>query len=152
MSRPRLAIAPLLLTAFLSTAGNLSAVCGEAQAPPRDPARDRILGEWHGSSLCVDLERAPACHDEQVVYYFTRGTGWHSDRTLLRAYRLVAGKQEPMGELEFDYDSAAATWSSELETPRFHGSWTFQVEGDRLTGALLELPSQARLRRVSAAR
>ena len=152
MRRPE--FAPLVSLVALLALGPVAAVavCGEAQAPPRDPALDRILGEWRGNSVCVDLEKAPFCHDEVVIYDFTRGDGWHADRTHLKAYKVVDGRRELMGELDFDYDRAAGTWKCEFEAPRVHGRWSFQVEEDRLTGMLVELPSEAVLRKVSAPR
>ena len=80
------------------------------------PAHDdaEVLGTWRGTSTCTDRVAAPACQDETVVYDFRRGDKTGS--VVAKADKIVNGKREPMGELEFAYDTA------ELYNPRT-GTW-----------------------------
>ena len=57
----------------------------------------QLIGTWRGTSICIDLTAAPACHDETVVYEFTPGSRpgavhWAADK-------VVAGQRQPIGEV-----------------------------------------------------
>ena len=137
------------------------AACGPAWAAGEEEAACLLRGEWHGSSICTDRVRAPACKDEEVVYRFSRPeppappvppappntTGLH-----LAADKIVDGVAQPMGEFDLSFDAATKRWISEVQTPRVHVLWSFDCDGASLTGTLVELPSQALLRRVAAER
>jgi len=41
---------------------------------PETPAA-RILGTWHGTSICVDREADRACGDEAVIYEIDSAAG-----------------------------------------------------------------------------
>jgi len=111
-----------------------------------------INGEWRGTSLCTDLERAPACHDEQVRYVF-RSVGATPDSTHVVAEKLVNGAYESMGELDLARDRATGAWAAEFRSQRGDlARWTFAVRGDSLAGSLVSLPDGARIRVVSARR
>jgi hypothetical protein len=121
---------------------------GLAQAAPR---RGEILGRWTGASRCTSIAGNEGCHDEKVVYDFIESPG-SADKVLLRAAKMVNGRPEPMGELEFAYDEAARWWASEFVAPRAHGLWTFVVTGRKLTGVLYLLPGREIARHVEATR
>ena len=126
-----------------------SAMSSLVGAAPNDA--DAILGQWQGTSLCTNREVAPACKDEKTRYTFTRGEG-SEGRIHCAAEKLVGGEYASMGEMDFDYVPAQRQWKCELKTPSVHAVWSFTVEGDRLTGTLVDVPTGAQTRRVSAAR
>lgn len=131
---------------------SISMLLAAAPAAAAEPAPASILGIWRGTSLCSDRAVAPGCKDEVVVYNFTRADGQAGTRVRLAADKIVDGEVLPMGTIDVDYDGATASWRSEIRTPKFHGLWSYSVEGSKLTGSLTDLPSGARTRRVEATR
>jgi hypothetical protein len=123
---------------------------GAERAGAGDSSQAAFLGTWRGTSLCVNRELAPACKDETVVYEVqpARKPG----TVTLKADKIVDGKREPMGDLDFAYDAAEGCWRSEFETPRVHGVWCLVVEGDGLKGSLRVLPQNASVRDVQLKR
>jgi hypothetical protein len=144
----RQAILRALYASIVLIAVPLFARTPEGPPPPPEP----IFGVWRGSSLCMDRERAPACKDEEVLYTFTRPADGAEGKAHQKAEKIVDGKPVLMGELDFNYDPDLRAWTSEFESPRFHGLWSYSVAGGKLTGTLLELPSHAILRTVSCLR
>lgn len=125
-----------------------SAMCsGVAVAAPSDA--DVILGQWQGTSTCTNREVAPACKDEKTRYTFTRVEG-SEGKIHCAADKLVGGEFASMGELDFDYVPAERRWKSELKSA--HAVWSFAVDGDRLSGTLVDVPTGSQTRKVSAAR
>jgi sulfatase modifying factor 1 len=120
---------------------------GPAGLPP-DP-RSTLVGEWRGTSLCVDLTLAPACKDEIVRYTFSAAPDGRS--THLVADKIVAGRFELMGEM--DLAPTDGEWRYELR-PRSGEAlrWSFRPNGRRLAGELIRAADGARLRAVEAAR
>lgn len=108
-----------------------------------------ILGKWHGTSICVDREFAPACKDEEVLYDFTKTAG---GKVHLKADKIIAGKPELMGEMDFTYEASTKTWISEFQNQRYHGLWRFEVAGKRITGTLVDVPSKKVVRRIAVER
>jgi formylglycine-generating enzyme required for sulfatase activity len=108
-----------------------------------------LAGEWRGTSLCVDLARAPNCKDEIVRYTFTPASDGRSAH--LVADKIVAGRFEPMGEM--DVSPAGGEWRYELRTRSGEAlRWSFRPNGRRLAGELTRAADGARLRAVEAAR
>jgi len=114
----------------------------------QEPAAS-FLGIWRGVSTCVDRSHDPACHDENVIYQVDSAAGPRGPVTM-QADKVVNGVRQPMGAFRLTYDSAAHAWATEFTTPRFHGRWVFEVEGQRMIGRLTELPSGRLTRRVAA--
>ena len=112
-----------------------------------DTAQDQIVGKWRGSSTCMNREAAPACTDEQVVYRI-KGTPGKTDKVTVEADKIVDGKAVPMGVLEFTYDPGDGSWTSEVQTPRFHQLWRLAVRGALITGTLSLLPSKTVVRNL----
>jgi hypothetical protein len=103
-------------------------------------------GVWRGSSTCVDLVAAPACHDEVVVYEFTAGATlgtvhWKADK-------VVDGQREPMGEMDLAYDTGDACWRAELSSPRVHSVWCLAIDGAHMTGTARLLPGNQIVRKI----
>ena len=113
------------------------------------PSSDAFLGEWDGTSSCVDKVKFPACRDEVVVYHVASSSAGDSQVTL-NADKVVDGKALAMGALDFRFDSSRKAWTSELRNPGGSALWSFQVTGSELSGTLVELPSNALIRKVTA--
>lgn len=89
-----------------------------------ESAKD-VLGEWEGKSMC-QVSRS-ACHDEDVVYHITE---LPSGKFSWKADKIIAGKCETMGVL-------ACTFGNKTLVCRVDkGTWTFHVDGTRMTGTL----------------
>ena len=119
---------------------------GEASGQGAPPVGE-IVGTWRGSSLCVDREAAPACKDEQVVYEIAANPGKPNTVTV-KADKVVGGKRESMGDLEFTHEAKSGSWTSEFENPRVHVLWRLTVTGETLKGTLVALPSGAVARKM----
>ena len=129
----------------LLVAALLAAAAPAAKAPP--PVS--ILGEWHGTSLCVDRVFAPACKDEVVVYRFTPAG---KDTARCSAYKIVAGEEQWMGDLDFTPRGRSNDWLCDMRTARYHGNWRFHITDTLLTGDLIDVPTKKQVRRVRAMR
>jgi hypothetical protein len=109
-----------------------------------------ILGTWRGTPTCVDKVAFPACHDEEVIYV-VRPAAQSPDSVVVRADKVVNGSREFMGELGYGR-GPGGEWSSVLRSPRYQGRWTLRVEGARMSGTLIDLPSGRPVRAVSLQR
>jgi hypothetical protein len=112
-----------------------------------DPGNS-ILGQWRGTSTCVKIEINQYCHDETVQYTFTRA----GDVYKQVAEKLVNGKFEEMGRMDFHYDAAAKAWSADFTGPRAHVVWSYTIDGDDMKGTCVLLPSKTVVRHVLAHR
>jgi hypothetical protein len=109
-----------------------------------------IVGTWHGSSICVDRARDTACKDEEVIYQVDSAAS-PTGPVHMRADKVVNGLREPMGAFQLRYDTTTHAWSAELTT-RLHMRWTFETNGDRMSGTLTELPAGRLIRRIAVRR
>ena len=130
----------------LGAAGLLSAAAAFASAAA---PKAEIIGVWRGASVCVKSPEFPACRDESVEYDVSDAPG---GAVHLAAYKFVDGEKAPMGDMDFAYDEKRRSWTSEFQSARYHGLWTFTIDGDALTGTLVDLPSRRKVRDVSARR
>jgi hypothetical protein len=112
-----------------------------------DTARDQVIGTWRGSSICINREAAPACTDERVIYRI-KGTPGKVGAVTVEADKIVDGKAVPMGVLDFVYNPRDESWTSEIETPRYHQLWRLVVRGTTMTGTLSLLPSKTVVRNL----
>jgi hypothetical protein len=136
-----------LLAAALVQCARASAQAGTAAGAAPATA---ILGVWRGSSICVKADWNAACHDETVRYDFRPSTT-HAGGALMHAEKMVDGAFEPMGDLEFVFDSAAGAWVGDFRNERVNIRWSFRVLGDSLAGQVVTLPDR-RVARHAAAR
>ena len=104
-----------------------------------------LVGDWEGESLCVGDN--PPCHDEKVVYHVSKSADG-PDRFKIAADKIVDGKPEPMGVLDFRYDAEKKTLVGEFQNARYHGLWELTVKGDTMEGTLKLLPAGTVARRV----
>lgn len=109
--------------------------------------RTAPVGSWRGTSTCVDKEHWPACHDEQAIYD-ARSKPGAPDTVTLRAYKLVNGERDFMGESDFAL-AADGSWVSEFPMGRSQGRMTIHIVGTHMTGVLVDVPSGRRVREVA---
>jgi hypothetical protein len=88
-----------------------------------------IAGTWRGQSVCVT--NAPACRDEQVVYYI-KEVPERTDVVRIQADRIVDSKAITMGSGEWQYHGAQHTL--EWSTPR--QVWLLKIAGTHIDGTL----------------
>lgn len=124
----------------------LLAVTGSA-APPHAAIR----GWWRGTSTCIKADWNAACHDEQVIYRFTPAAK-DSTQSTLRAWKLVAGKPELMGDLDFAYEADSARWNGDFANGRVDIRWSYWIVRDTLMGQVVIRPGMQVGRRVVAVR
>jgi hypothetical protein len=98
-----------------------------------------LLGRWRGTSICTRADWNVACHDEEA--YYDAQPGDAAGHVLLHGYKMVNGKPEFMGDLDFTYDPALRAWTSEFQSTRVHSKWIFEIAGDELHGRAVSLPS-----------
>jgi len=98
-----------------------------------------IAGDWSGESICVG--EVGACHDEQVVYHFTVSKA-DPQKFTLAADKIVNGKPEPMGEIDFAYDAANHILTGEFQNSRTHLLFQYTVKGNMMWGTLMSLPER----------
>ncbi|HKP13000.1 MAG TPA: hypothetical protein VJZ91_12845 [Blastocatellia bacterium] len=108
-----------------------------------------VIGTWTGESICFGDR--PACKNEVVVYRF-EPTAAKPGTVTLFADKIIEGKREPMGKLDFQYDEAKGTLSCEFTKRQTHGLWQFQISGDTMEGTLVLLPARTLGRRVHVTR
>lgn len=113
-------------------------------------AQSPILGTWQGTSTCVDKVAYPACKDEVVVYVI-QPLGAGADSVTVQADKIVNGARISMGDLQFGR-AGEGTWLAEFQTARYHDRWTLTLEGDRMTGTLVDLPSGRLVRNLTLRR
>jgi hypothetical protein len=113
------------------------------------PSPPSVVGTWKGESLCVG--NRPACKNEVAVYRFEAIPG-KAGMFLQLGDKIINGKREPMGKLEYRYDEAKGELSSEFTIGQTHGLWQFKVTGETMEGTLTELPGREVVRRVKVKR
>jgi hypothetical protein len=126
-----------------SGAGHLPALAQQS-VKPSSP-----IGTWRGDSICVG--NRPACKNEDVVYRFEAVTDKPA-ALILFADKIIEGKREPMGKLEFTYNQASGTLTGEFTRGQTHGLWEFTLSGDKMEGKLFILPERSVARRVTVKR
>ena len=126
---------------------NVRVAAGEAAVT----GGSRIVGEWRGSSTCLNLQVAPACKDEIVRYVFSASS---SDPNTFHvvADKLIAGAYQPMGEFDLLYSDKDGEWTYQFDSPNCpHCRWWYRVDSSGLTGGIFNQAGIA-LRKVSATR
>jgi hypothetical protein len=89
-----------------------------------------IIGTWKGTSIC-QVKDSP-CHDEMAAYHISKGDKAGTYRFVMN--KVVNGKEEDMGALDYSYDAAAGTLTH-LDTLR-KIIWKFKVKGKTMEGTL----------------
>jgi hypothetical protein len=104
-----------------------------------------LVGNWTGESMCTPA--FPACHDEKVIYRIPEAPD-KSGKVTITADKIVDGKPETMGVLDFKYDGDKGTLVCEFTRGNTHGVWEFTVKEDTMEGTLVVLPAKTLARRV----
>jgi len=107
----------------------------------------KLVGDWYGESICVNKEKFPACHDEQVVYHLVVASG-KTETVTITADKIVNNKPETMGAFDFIYDARRQTLTSEVKNDRMHVIFELAIKGDLLEGTLATLPDRTLVRRI----
>jgi hypothetical protein len=131
-----------MMKAICVFAGVLAAVGMVAAQQANAP----VLGTWKGESLCT--VKPSACHDEVVVYEIKPSSD-KKDHLTVKADKIVDGKRQWMGDLECGYADGTGVLTCELDNKK--GVWSFNVQGDAMTGTL-KLADGTLFRKVSAKR
>lgn len=127
-SPTRVRVRSLLGTGLFFWLGGMAAVA----APTRsNGSTDQLVGTWQGRSLCVTTK--PACTDETVVYRIRR-TRPHQEAFAIQADKIVAGKEETMGDLACRFEPLRQL----LVCPMHGGEWRFRWDGTSLVGVLID--------------
>jgi hypothetical protein len=119
-----------LLTGFSSTFLSLLTFTSNAQPNKVISTADSLFsGVWKGTSIC-QVKNSP-CHDENVVYYISKV---NKDLVIeMDAYKIVNGKEEEMGKIQFQYDANTKQITSIAQSK---GIWNFKREKNSLKGTL----------------
>jgi hypothetical protein len=90
-----------------------------------------LPGIWKGTSIC-QVKNSP-CHDENAVYHIYKpdSLGHYG----IQMNKMVNGKEEEMGLLDFIYNSSAQTLISRDE--QRNAEWKFIIKGNRIEGTLM---------------
>jgi hypothetical protein len=104
-----------------------------------------LVGNWTGESLCVG--NRPACHDEKVIYRIPKAPD-EAGNVTITADKIVNGKPESMGALDFKYDREKQTLTCDFTRGTTHGLWEFTISGTTMEGTLVTLPDKTVARRV----
>src|SRR5579864_6239921 len=112
-----------------------------SKAQKSEPDAASPAGVWRGESICAT--DAPACHNENVVYYVQAIPG-KPDATWIRADKIVEGKAITMGSGPWKYDRTNHTLSMESE----QRLWLLHVNGKRIEGTLT-VPGNVVFRRMT---
>ena len=105
---------------------------------------DAVLGDWHGTSLC--LVKPSACHDEEALYH-VRFAPDKPGTLSVQADKIVDGRPVTMGTSDCSYDAEKKTLRCDL--PR--GYIELTLAGDRLEGAMF-LTDKTRWRDIKLTR
>ena len=134
---------PLLATIIVS--GAFLVIGGQASPTVVVNAGADLVGNWTGESICVG--NRPACHDERVIYRIQKAPD-PAGKVTITADKIVNGKPELMGVLDFKYDSEKQTLVCDFTRGNTHGLWELAVKGNTMEGTLMVLPDKTLVRRV----
>ena len=134
---------PLLATIIVS--GAFLVIGGQGSPTVVADAGADLVGNWTGKSICVG--NRPACHDEQVIYRITKAPD-PAGKVTITADKIVNGKPELMGVLDFKYDSEKQTLVCDFTRGNTHGLWELTVKGNTMEGTLMVLPDKTLVRRI----
>jgi hypothetical protein len=123
---------------------------GATQGPVTGHPTSELVGRWRGPSICTKAEWNAACHDEDALYEFTEGVA--PGHVLAKGYKVVDGKPEYMGDLDFAFDVTDKAWVAEYVGPRVRSRWIFEVTGNDLSGRVVLLPEKHIGRTIHVAR
>jgi hypothetical protein len=89
-----------------------------------------VTGTWKGTSIC-QVKDSP-CHDETAVYHVTKGDKPRVYHFIMN--KMVDGKEEEMGALDYTYNATAGTLTNFDKIRKI--IWKFNVKGKTMEGTL----------------
>jgi hypothetical protein len=111
----------------------------------------QVIGSWRGTSICIKADWNRACHDEVIVYRFA-AVGSRPDSVVLHAFKVLGDSLDWMGDLPLGYDRTSRLWQGDFANSRVHVRWSYAVEGQSLTGKVVDLSNGRKARDVVAKR
>ena len=99
-----------------------------------------LIGDWKGESIC-QVKNSP-CHDEMVIYHISKGK--EANAFLVNADKIVNGKPENMGPLDFTYEKE----NNAFVCTNKNGTFRFIKTGNKMEGTLIT-PDKIVFRRIS---
>jgi hypothetical protein len=131
--------------------GVLNACAAVAPNDNTNAAQDneiaKLIGNWSGTSLCVNKEKFPGCNDEQVIYHVAAKAG-KPDTVTITMDKIVNNKPEFMGEGDFVYDKQKQTLTTEYKNSRVDLIIVLSVKGDVLEGTVTSMPDKTIARQI----
>jgi hypothetical protein len=118
-------------------------------AVPGHPTSE-LVGRWRGPSICTKADWNAACHDEDAFYDASEGVA--PGHVLLKGYKVIDGKPQYMGDLDFAFDASEKAWVAEFSGPHLQSRWIFEVSGNELHGQAVVLPSKQVSRTIHVTR
>jgi hypothetical protein len=119
------------IPSIMRTTIALTALLFLAAADPRQA----VLGHWTGTSICTAVR--PACHDETASYWIKPGPS--SDVVTIDACKVINGKDESMGLIDFHVDLATHVLSGVIGN---NNPATLTWSGDTMTGTFKQPDGQ----------
>src|SRR2546421_8134427 len=143
ITRKQLTVSLVIVGITLSIA-QLAIACASSSRVQTVDDVSKLVGNWTGESVCVG--NIPSCHDEKVIYRVAKLD--EPDKVRITADKIVNGKPETMGVLDFKYDKEKGTLVNEFSNSRYHAVWELKVEGNIMEGTLTLLPDKTVVRHV----
>lgn len=144
--RKLLAVAVAIVVMTITVASMFAASAGAAGGVRLFDGESKLVGNWTGESICVGDN--PSCHDEKVIYHISKAASGEAGKFTIAADKIVNGKPELMGVLDFKYDEGKGTLVGEFQNARYHGVWEYTVKGNVMEGTLSLLPGKTIVRRA----
>jgi hypothetical protein len=137
----------ILVFCVLSLA--VCSACAQRDEPkePQNDALSKLIGDWSGTSTCVNKDKFPACNDENVVYHITRVAD-KKDTVNLSADKIVNGKPDFMGAYDMVYDAEKQTLTTEVDNGRVRFLIEFVIKDDAMEGRMISLPDKTQARQM----
>lgn len=104
-----------------------------------------LIGTWKGTSIC-QIKSSP-CHDEIAVYHVSKGG--KPNVYLMLMNKIVDGKEEEMGTLEYNFDSTKNILTHRDEKREV--TWQFNITDKKMDGALVYKKQLYRIIKLSKA-
>jgi len=90
-----------------------------------------LAGIWKGTSFCQ--VKNSGCHDETVVYHVSKGSTSNSYQ--ISASKVIDGKENDMGTLNFNFDPEQKTLLLVDSVQQI--KWEFKITGKEMHGTLI---------------
>ena len=134
----------LVIIGIILSIAQLAIACASSSRVQANDDVSKLVGNWTGDSTCVG--NLSSCHDEKIIYRVAKLD--EQDKVRITADKIVNGKPETMGVLDFKYDKEKSTLVNEFTNSRYHAIWELTIKGDTMEGTLTLLPDKTIVRHV----